>query len=254
MLVVFFTNCQGNFIYKNWLKNISFFENTECVFIHNYNCSLNNNDINYFKQCDILIYQPVDKYTLNENDIIISLLKPNCIKICFPSIYVDMWPIYEENNMYVGGTVINEYKKKYNLDKILELYDNQEFCFNLQNRFDTSLQYLQNKEDNYCNIKISNFIVTNYRKYKMFDTQNHPNGIIGSYIANEICKHLNITFTDIDFFSQGHIGIGDVYWRDSLYMKNELNLEFIFNDDKIHYRNLIIKLYNNPELIKIKYL
>jgi hypothetical protein len=113
-------------------------------------------------------------------------------------------------------------------------------------------------EDNYCDIKISDFILKNYKKYRLFDTQNHPNGIIISYIAKEICRILNVDFfPDIDIFSQENIHVMSLSWYDSIYMKKELDLQYIghdINDDsKNHYRDLIVKIFNNVSLIKYKY-
>jgi hypothetical protein len=139
----------------------------------------------------------------------------------------------------------------YSLDKLLDMYDNNEIHFELQSRFNESFEYLKVKEDKYCNCKISNFILTNYKKYKLFDTQNHPSGIIGSYISNEICKHLDITLMDIDFFSQQDSNIMSLQWPDSLYMKNELEIDYIQdNSNSEYYKNLLILIYNNPTLVK----
>ena len=268
MLIVFFTNCQGKFIYDNYLKNIKKLNNYQVIFIRNYINDINDiNDINinininkkYIQDCDIFIYQPVNNYTVNFDQKVdqnlLILLKTSCIKICFPSIYIDIWPLYKERDLYYGGHIIDEYKKiGYSIDKILNMYDTEDLCFDLKNRFNKSLQYLKNKEDNYCNIKVSDFISTNYKKYRLFDTQNHPNGIIGSYIAKEICNILNIEFPIIDFFSQQNINILQLKNIDSPYMEKELNLSFIQIDTTSanYYKNLIIQLYNNPTLIKYK--
>ena len=257
MSIVLFTNCQGPVIYNNYLRHLDFFTKHKLIWVPNYVTPITIEDKNHISDSDIFIYQPVNNYTVNVNaeDDLVSLLKPSCIKICFPSLYIDMWPLYEEGGLYCGGNVINDYiNMGYSIDKILHMYNNKEICFDLHNRINKSLQYLKNKEDNYCNIKVSNFIYANYKTHKLFDTQNHPNGIIMSYVAKEISKFLNVEFPDIDFFLQKDVHVISLQWPDSLYMKTELELEFIIDDNQEHYRNLIIMLYNNTSLIKYKYL
>ena len=248
MLIIFFTNCQGKFLYDNWLSKIDLFKNNQCRFIQNYNIEYINKTL--IQNCDIFIYQPVNDYTIDENDKfgLLPLLKPTCIKIGFPSIHISLWPFYEEGCKYNGAQIVHNYKKNgYSLDKLLHMYDNNEFQFELQSRFDESIAYLKNKEDKYCNCKVSQFILTHYKKTRLFDTQNHPNGIVGSYISCEICKLLNIDFLDIDFFTQQNIYITSIKLLDSSYMNSELGLEYkIDNSNNDHYRNLIASIYAGP--------
>lgn len=188
--LVFFTNCQGKFIYDNYLSKIDFFNNYKIRFVRNYNIQ----DIDYdtIYKADIFIYQPVNEYTidsdLNDNKkYLIPLLKKNCIKIAFPCLYADIFPLYDEVGI-VGGDIIENYKNLgFSLNKILELFDKNELFFNQEKRFNKSLEYLITRET-FCNIKVSDFILKYYKDYRLFDTQNHPNGILGSYVAKEICN------------------------------------------------------------------
>lgn len=250
MSVVLFTNCQGKFIYENYLQSLDFFKTRGYTYIQNY--GIHSIDKKVISECDVFIYQPVKNYTIDvsQEDSLLSLLKPTCIKVCFPSIYIDIWPIYEQTGFYCGGHIIDQYKAKgKDLDQILTMYDEGSICFDMKNRFETAIRYMKTKEDQYCNINITEFIKDNYQKYRLFDTQNHPTGIVASYVAKEICKIINTPFPDIDIFNQGHVHVISLQWPDSIYMKKELGLE-ISNDDTTHYRNLIIYLYNNPHLVK----
>lgn len=257
MSIVFFTDCQGSLIYENYLRNTFFFKHGSYKSIRYFN--IHNIDTKSIKECDLFIYEPVNKYTIKTNDSLLNLLKPSCIKICIPSCFIDMWPLYEEGRGFYGGEIVNKYKNLgYELDEIINMYDTGKLCFDLENRFHMSLKCMKLTEDNYCDIKISDFILKNYKKYRLFDTQNHPNGIIISYIAKEICRILNVDFfPDIDIFSQENIHVMSLSWYDSIYMKKELDLQYIgddINDDsKNHYRDLIVKIFNNTSLIKYKY-
>jgi hypothetical protein len=252
MLILFYTTCQGEFIYNNWLKKMEFFKNYDYKHFPNF---LNKDYIyhtNEIRECDIFIYQPTEKYTTGENNILL-LLKPTCIKICIPYMYIELWPIFEEDGKYVGGEIIQKYKDDgYDLNSILEKYDNGNLFFDLENRFEKSIKYLKSKEEKYCDIKVSDFICINYKKYRLFNTQNHITGIIGAYIAYKICDFLEIQAFDIDIFTQDYLNIGQK-WEDSFYMKSELNLKFTkINEGYSYYRDLIIKIYNDPTIIKIK--
>ena len=155
----------------------------------------------------------------------------------------------------VGGEIIEKYKSSgYSLDKILELFDKGELNFNQYTRFKKSLEYLINREK-ICNIKVSNFILKNYKDYKLFNTQNHPNGILGSYVAKKICELLNVEFTDLNIFSQSNISILDLKYDipDSIYSKRELSLKYTINDNTEYYKQLIIKVYHDTSIIKYKY-
>lgn len=250
MLLIVFATCQGEFVYNNWLKNHEYFKKYRYVYIKNYDKK--EYDLNLFRDCDFLIYQPVENIIEN----IIKSLKPSCKKICIPFVYVDLWPIYEEMGKYVGGEFINKLKNKnYSLNQILKLYDNCELDFEMEKRFNYCIQYLKNKEDKYADIKVSNFIILHYKDIRLFDTQNHFNGILGAYIAKEICRILNIYIPNINEFVEYDKHIIPLFWKDSFYMKKELELEYVMkNEGNDHYRNLIINLYNCPELIKNKYI
>jgi hypothetical protein len=253
MSIIIFSNCQGPFIYSNWLSKLDFFKKYSLTYFANYDNVTY--DIAALNACDIFIYQPTNGFTNVDNGIL-SHLPTTCIKICFPCVYVDMWCIYQEGPQYIGGECINKYKcEGATLDEILQMFNNNTLNFDLQNRFNNSIKYLQNKETQYCNITVSEFILAHYKTVRLFDTQNHPNGILGSFVATQICKLLNVDAPDICELSQQYIStINGFTWPDSICMKNELGLEFITNNDNNYYINNIKTVYNNPDLIKYKYL
>ena len=256
MIIIIYTNCQGFFVYDLYLKNTSFFQNNEVKYIKNYE-EVNNNDLELFNICDIFIYQPVSVENVFQNTEsqeygLLTLLKNDCIKICFPSLYLNIFPIYEEGGKYVGGDTLDKYKNQnINLDHILELYDSGNYDFELEKRFTKSMEYLKKKEDQFCNIKVSNFIMENYKNKPLFYTQNHPTETLLIYITDKIASLLEINKEEINY----HNNYGTAIWPNSIYMKKELEMNFINQDDndgKYHYGNLLIHCYHHPELIKYK--
>ena len=128
-------------------------------------------------------------------------------------------------------------------------------CFVLNNLIFFLCSLMVINREKICNIKVSNFILKNYKDYKLFNTQNHPNGILGSYVAKKICELLNVEFTDLNIFSQSNISILDLKYDipDSIYSKRELSLKYTINDNTEYYKQLIIKVYHDTSIIKYKY-
>jgi len=255
--LVIYTICQGDFIYDNFLKQIDFFKTIHKVYIQNYKDELSNDDLTCIQAATIFIYQPVSsthgiKSTENE-DGVLKLLQPTCRRICFPSLYLDMWPIYLETEPYVGGETLDNYENQgLTLEEVLELYDTNKYNFNLQKRVDYCIGYMRRKEDLYCNIKVVDFIEKHYKTWKLFDTQNHPNGIIGLYIAKQICNLLSIQIPDQDEFECSHIKVIQFEWPHSRYMKQELGIEYAHRDDSHYYKNNLFIVYKQQHLKKYK--
>lgn len=80
-----------------------------------------------------------------------------------------------------------------NLDDILEQYKNGEIDFKLAERFEFCLRRTK-KEELKNTIKLSNFILKNYRNQKLFWTHNHATNLV----YQEICKQIQ-ELTDIQF-------------------------------------------------------
>jgi hypothetical protein len=62
---------------------------------------------------------------------------------------------------------------------------------------------------------------------------------------------LNIPAPVIDVFTQENIILFGSYYN-SFYMKKELNLKYINDENSIFYRDLLIEIYNNPKYIDTK--
>jgi len=256
-----YTNCQGEFIHRLFLSRISFFRDWTIVYLKNYKAIadkmiIDKNDLQAF---DIFLYQPVSEKhgiysTLNE-DGILSMLRPDCLRISFPSLYTDMWPIYENNGYYYGADIILKYKAMgMSLDTILQLYDNNILSFNLKERFEGSLNYLISRESQ-CTIQsLSNYISNNMKYRPIFYTQNHPSIEILDFLTQEICKsiqgHLGVSFdTDIKYNDDDIMSIkGYGICEGSRFITSELGLEYTVDDNSEYYKNLIVIIYNCPSL------
>lgn len=212
MKVCIFSNCQGGSIVDFFPKTI------EVIQYHNFNYIFNTElckDIkNHLMTCDWFIYQPLSNvYPVYNTDNLKTFLKPGCRTISFPYIFNDAFtPIYKtvKYDMPINGeysTVepysllyrniepITELKRQgFTLEQILELYKNNQLDFKYQERFDNTIEKLQEKEQ-YTDVKVSQFILDNYKKCSLFnyhpvtttDTHcNHPSNILLLYCFNQI--------------------------------------------------------------------
>ena len=255
-----YTNCQGRFLNELFLSKIPYFSSWTIVYLENFSMIANSEYIKRetIESFDVFLYQPVSEKhgiysTLNETGIL-GMLRSDCLRISFPSLYIDLWPIYEETGCYYGADTILEYKQSgYSLDYIHQLYDNNVMSFQLKERYEASLNYLILREAN-CTIKtMSAYIDTQKNIEPIFHTQNHPTAKTLYFLLGEICKciqgHFGETFDfSVDNYDHGYIKING-QWQDSRYMKSELGLNYV-EDNSECYKQLITLIYYCPSLLK----
>ena len=140
--IIFYTNCQSFGLIPNIelnMKNITIHHLINYQYIQN-NLAL---PINVLNNCDIFIYQPIDKKhhiysTENDNSTknIISFLPNHCLKISFPYIYNSgIWGITKDSIKNDDGTtqgnrdVIIKLKTGKSLEDIIKMYLNNEIDF-----------------------------------------------------------------------------------------------------------------------------
>jgi hypothetical protein len=218
---VCYTNCQGGFIYRI-IKEKYRFKN----FYHlgSFHCIYQNEKlpIDILKEADIFIYQPVNKKYLeystdiNIENNILTHLKKDCIKICFPYIYFDcFWPLTDKNyaagidggeekniNKIVNREVIENLKHSHNNKQIFRMFDNMTIDFKFKERYESTMERLREKEK-VCDIKISHlFSEDNLKKRKLMISYNHPTIFVLKYIANEILKILNLEEDSFEEFKE----------------------------------------------------
>tara|TARA_B110000208_G_C11708137_1_gene408289 strand:- start:470 stop:1288 length:819 start_codon:yes stop_codon:yes gene_type:complete len=212
-----YANCQGTIGLKYYLTRL--FPNCNIDCLMNYHYIKTKKKINYknVKQYDIFIFQPLDEkhgiYSTSKNikNSIINMLNKKCIKISFPYIYNDaFWPltlrewdskavpnkesphgigIKGYHNSEIILNLLNiENKSK---DDIKLLFLEQKINFNFKERFRKSIKILKEKEE-ICDIKITDYILQNYKIKKLFLTKNHPTSCIFKVLIEQILKILNI--------------------------------------------------------------
>jgi hypothetical protein len=273
MNILILSNCQGTEIlkYLNYCKKFnSDYENSEVIMPHWFDNSnltlLPDYIIDICKKADLLIYQPMSlrrgPFETETDNGILKYFKSACIKISFPSLYSDIFPVYFEDQ-WVGKKTVRKVKglnyvqdlisNGVSKEDIIRLYDSHLLNFHLKERLNYCLRFMLEKEQN-CNIKASTFIEQNLKKIRLFDTQNHPTEKLLGYISNEILKCLN--YTEIDYLNLERFIIngesGKFGFEDSIYMKKELNLEYLDNIDETNYKKITIEYIKNPELYLLR--
>jgi len=92
--IVIYSNCQGKAIIDILKHHITFCKDYDIenfINIINYEIIKNKEDIpiKSLEACDLFIHQPIkDKHGIYSTQNIISYLKPECIQISFPYIYI----------------------------------------------------------------------------------------------------------------------------------------------------------------------
>lgn len=265
MIIVIYSNCQG--------KGLQYYLQTKIKakyhHIENYKYFENKTQLplNILKNADVFIFQFTNKkhkiYSTDPtiNNSILSTLNKNCIKIGIPSIFQSsFWPIIPGfGSCREGHNIIKELKKKYTLNHILKMYDNNEINFKLKDRFirnenhtkEIEKFYIKNLVENCKIITITPFIQKYHKKYKLFFTHCHPTSYIYVYITNEIIKELNtkkkLNIKEYELFTQklieGNIPIGD--WKESKYVTRELEVKYINDTSESFFKQIIKNVYKS---------
>lgn len=270
--IVIYSTCQGMCI-KFYIQK--YFPKSTINVIKNYQIVLENNKkqlkefINLLQKADIFIYQHMPKkwgiYStdITVNDNICNYIPSNCIKITIPYIYADwLWGLgkillrdgtanfnnisnnTETEYKYINKDVIIKLKKKHNLSDILKLYDDDNIDFEYEKRKKNGINILKSKELT-CDVKVSDFILANYKTHKLFTTPNHPTYIIFEEMSKQILKKLNINHNNFDKIFEKHKCTLPGELPHSKYDKKNYNFKFKINchDNKI--KNIIRDIYNS---------
>lgn len=246
MKIVFYGNCQLNIGVYNIFKN---YIDADYSIISSYDLIYNNLDIpiNILKEADIFIYQPINEkygiYSINNNIVnsIMTYLNKNCNKICVPYLYFDsFFPLckknfddgYDGGYLYKQNNILNEesilnLKNIYSNLEIIDKYNNYDIDFNFKNRFDDNIKRLLDKEK-LCNIKISDFILNNYKKIHLFEMHHHPTSILIIYLTQQIFNYLKI---NIEIDKNIIINLSHEKFPISKYVIDYFKFEFIEKED-----------------------
>lgn len=269
--ILFCTNCQGEAICQ-YLKTCEEFNNLFNVdYIENWILLKQTNKnlpkyLNKLKKCDILIYQPLKekhgKLSTETENGLKTILKQNCKLISFPYIYNSaFWPFFHSGSIdeefYPGISgrklankeVIISLLNRYNKTEILQKYENDIINFNYNENFKKTMLILKENEKN-TTIKVSEFILNNYKNKRLFLTKDHPTKFILIYCANEILKILNINYfiNELNFTENYHKMQDSSYhtsknmWPITKQCSEALNLNYYDKDAKHFWKNIFVKI------------
>lgn len=268
--ITLYSTCQGTLI-SQYLKK--YFINDNFNVIKNYQLVLYKKDDeianfrNILQNTNIFIFQEMPKkwgeYStdLSVENNILSFIPINCITIKIPYVYADWyWGIgkallrdetsdfnkidneTETKFKYCNKDVILNLKKKYNLDEILRMYDDNKLDFNYEERMKIGLDLLKSKEQT-CDVKISDFIIKNYRTEWLFFTPNHPSHIIIKEMTKQILEILKIDYSNFDDLTYGCKYEFRDDWTFSKYDNYFHKFEFQPNYGDAAIKNMITNVY-----------
>lgn len=165
-----------------------------------------------FRHCDLFLHQSIRKENsygeeyASEN--IIKRLKPGCRVVSFPNLYglprcffpqIVMGEaailrngigFYSFRDKFIERLYQEGFGKRYIADMILKSQFTEEKL--LKDGFNLFINKVKEREVDW-DIKISEWILTNYKKHRMFYDVNHPSNEIVKYIVEQILETLNIT-------------------------------------------------------------
>ena len=175
------------------------------------------NDTNFWKQVDLFVYQKVsrdNRFTeLMASDRILAMLKKSCKKVCILNTYftgyypqmcknigAHLKSVQNSGIFPYGDTVVDEYiKKGYSVEKIIqkiqdiEIFSNEE----IQKGIEQSFAEMERREIG-VDVKISDYILVNYKKKQLFYSPNHPCMDVLQEYANRILNYLGFGPLEID--------------------------------------------------------
>jgi len=291
-LTIFF-DCHGYEIIKNIMLSRELLSKYEVNFIqlNNYvvkgkvfskNNALDKKDIDILIKSDILILQVIEKDRGYLNNI-------NVIKYCKKNCQIIKIPHYR-NSIYSYKT-LEGYKDKYELIKNWQL---PKKITNLNNQKETvkqikkeikkmnSYPYNKNDMDNYIktqleefsridslsDIKMNNFFLNNYKKYRLFQGRSYPSSFFFFELANNKINNIRINqkilfvdnyyaentsepipnywykFNNFEFdnihYVFGHLYVTEYEWYYILLLSNNINI--LSKEENINY---LSKIRNN---------
>jgi len=145
------------------------------------------------------------------------------------------------NIKYINKEVIQSLKKFYKLQQILELYDEGKIDFKYKERMENEISILR-KNENSAQVKVSDFIIENYKKQQLFTTQNHPTYPIFKHMVFQIAELLNLTPPSNKKLDDSFLLPGNLKF--SSYDINYHNFEFPVEIDDNLIKKYITDIYN----------
>ena len=266
-LIVLYGNCQIGALYR--ILKDHYNDNFSYKMITNFKLIWNKEKIpEDFRKADILIYQPLTNHGIYDtDDIIKNMLTADCKRISVSYLFfIGYYPDYFKNTYDNLKTVTNKlpyglfpygHKQLSNLkdlpiNEIIEKsktisFIDKEFIIKQLN---IGLNKIVEKDTN-LDIKLSDFIMKNYKQIKMFHTVDHPTNHLMEVFINNVLKILYLPEISLKNYDEL---LGDISSPIYPCVYNELQLTFennyfYCNKNKMSYDNwidlYIQRLYRN---------
>ncbi len=245
-ILAVYGNCQSEFI-ANLLNKSSYIRNKYIICKFPWIQKIEDEkqtgfDINVMNQLSLFIHMHVERDNVFgeklSTDAFLKLLNKDCIKITIPFSYFNgYFPQYMRNyrnddlrrgegHVPYGDKKINDYLEAgYDIDGVVtklkssNLFSQREILDNLND----TIQELQKREKK-SDIKISDFIIENYKKRRLFYTPSHPTNYLLAEVVGRILDFLGV---DRELEEYNDLPENDTYEM-FIYpcVKKELELEF----------------------------
>lgn len=228
--IIIWANCQGGSIsimiqkYYSDIFNVTPLANYEFIY----------NDMpvpDVVKNADIFLYQRYSSRPNSEYDVdtlINNCLKPDCVKICFPTLHScpllfcydtgepnngkTISPIYPHGKFFYGISAIRDLLKNYNyndcdkdrkqliIDEIYNVSQSDDFISveKIQYYNNRNFEFLENKILSSDVPELLNFIKNNFTKIRLWHNPNHPTGILLNELVKLIFGKLNLIYSQDD--------------------------------------------------------
>lgn len=274
----FYGNCQAK-VLSNLIKRIQYIKQNYQIIELKQVQKIKEEDIetliSSLKKIDILVYQKVKGNSKKSTRFLLKYVKSDCQKICIPSCYFEGYnPEFikiKSNNYPVNNPLTGQLhdifiliyhlqnRKQTYIERINDIFYNLDLYNEtfLDKFFHWTINQLQNREnENKVDIKISDYIINNYKNERLFVDTNHPCPSLYKYIIKEIFDILQIdvdineefTLNDLNEAEHGH---GHQYAIYPSVLKH-LNLKFDINNvyefdnnilDRKEFTNIMLSFY-----------
>ena len=229
---IIYANCQGNAVGHFLRKSTEFNDCYSVHFVSNYSL-INSSEqipIDLLKEADLFIYQPLnEKHGQYEPENLKRYTPSRCKSFSFPYIFNDaLWPLVRGNGKVVGREAIDDLiEKGYSTREIVQQFLSLSIDFRFGERFEKSFSILKEKEA-VADVKVTEYILANISKEKLFLTQNHPSSNLLLHCVNQL-----LSFLDFSPLSKGAIthlneaGLPNC-WPTSPYDKEYYNFQYSY--------------------------
>ena len=131
-----------------------------------------------------------------------------------------IFPFHRNHFGFLRNKIIDQLLETHSKSEIIELYKKDMIMFNVKDDFKFSITRLKDIEEK-CHIKVSDFLVNNIKKFKLFVDSLFPTDVV----LDELCKQFQV-ISQIDF---------------TILPMNIKNPVFQYHNEQSHYTNQMIE-------------